>query len=274
MKVAVKAGLLVVLALALWPALVGAAPPQPQGRLVYEDDFSDKAKSGLEDNLRAADYSRGFHPPGVYHLIMLQPDKTNWAIFPNQTYNEFSYQVEVVDDSDDFAGGMAHGLVFRAQDNTHLYAVLIDSRQGQYSVRKLNGANSWTDLIAAKPSSLLKPQNGLNLLRVDGAGDTFTIYLNGEQLDTFKDASFAKGGLGMIQANGDAVRPHSHFDNVKIYTTDAVTAQPTATAQPAGGAGQPAQMPATGDPQGSVPLALGAFALVLLVAGLWVRQRR
>jgi LPXTG-motif cell wall-anchored protein len=264
MKAVVKAGLLTALVLALWPALVGAAPPPPEGKLVFEDDFSTKTKSGLEDNLRAADYSRGFHPPGVYHLIMNKNDETNWAIFPKQSYANFSYQVEIVDDSDDFSGNMAHGLVFRAQDATHLYAVLLDSRQGMYSIRKLDGTN-WTDLVASKASELIAPKDGTNTLRVDGKGDTFIVYLNGEQLDTFKDAAYKQGGLGMIQSNVDAVKPHSHFDNVKVYTTDAAAPATTTT--------QPAQLPTTGAAEASAPLAIAAFALALLLLGVWVRRR-
>jgi hypothetical protein len=258
MKVAARLGLFAVLCLALVPALALAAPPPPQGRLAYQDDFSDKAKSGLEDNLRATDYSRGFHAPGVYHLIMLQNDETKWAVFPKQSYSNFSMQIEVVDNSDEFNGDVSAGVVFRAQDNGHLYAALVDARQGQYSVRKLNGT-AWTDIIAAKASPLIKLKDGENLLRVDGNGDTFTIYLNGEQLDTFKDASYKQGGLGMIQSNVDAVKPHAHYDNVEIYTTDAAA---------------PTTLPTTSQEGDSVPLAIAGFAFALLLLGLWVRQRR
>ena len=271
MRTAVRASLLAIMCLALWPALVWAAPPQPKGKLIYEDNFSDKTKSGLEDNLRATDYSRGFHAPGVYHLIMLQENETKWAIFPKlSALSNFSYQLEVVDNSDDFAGNVSAGVVFRAQDNSHLYTVLIDSRKGQYAIRKLDGT-SWSDIVAFKASKLIKPQDGQNTLRVDGDGDTFTIYLNGEQLDTFKDASYKTGGLGMIQSNVDAVKPHAHFDNVSIYTTDDVAA---AGGQAATGGGAPASLPKTGQTGGDVSLALAAGALALLLAGLWVRQRR
>ena len=51
-------GLLVVLCLALWPALASAAaPPNPTGKLVYQDDFNDSGKkSGLEENKTAGYY--------------------------------------------------------------------------------------------------------------------------------------------------------------------------------------------------------------------------
>ncbi|MBK9714884.1 MAG: hypothetical protein IPO81_26855 [Kouleothrix sp.] len=263
MKVGLKLTMLAALCLALWPALVGAAPPAPKGKLVYTDDFSDPKKSKLEDNLKATDFSRGFHAPGVYHLIMRQNNETNWKLFPGQSYANFSYELELADNSDDFSGNVASGVVFRAKDDSHMYAVLLDSRKGQYRVSKLDGS-TWSDLIATKPSKLIKSQANANVLRVDGDGDSFTIYLNGEQLDAFKDAAYTQGGVGMIQSNVDAVNPHSHFDNVKIYTTDAAAA----------GEGSPSTLPKTGQPGATEPLAIGAFALALLLLGVWVRQRR
>jgi hypothetical protein len=256
-----KGGLLVVLCLALWPALVGAQPPDPKGKLVYEDDFSTATKSGLEDNLRATDYSRGFHPPGVYHLILLKNNDTRWALLPNKSFGDFTLDLEVVDNSDDFVGDFGGGVVVRAQDDTHLYAVMLNTRKGQYTARKLNGT-TWTDLIAWKASPLIKQRDAANQLRVDAAGNTFTIYLNGEQLDTFSDSSYTKGQVGMIATNVDAAKPHMHFDNLKLYTAEA---------QPAAPAGGPAAaLPGTGGVD-LTALLIGC-ALALLGLGLGLRS--
>src|SRR5262245_42777916 len=148
MRLAFKTGLVATLCLLLWPALASAAPPAPKGTLVYEDDFSTK-KSGLEDNLTATDYSRGFHAPGVYHLKDLKPNETHWELFPNQSYGEFTYQADVWDNSDDVsAGDVSEGLVFRATDDSHFYAVLVDPRKGTYAIQKWDGGKS-SDLVAA-----------------------------------------------------------------------------------------------------------------------------
>jgi hypothetical protein len=255
-----KGGLIAMLCLALWPALVAAQPPDPKGNLVYEETFSDTS-SGLEDNLRATDYSRGFHPPGVYHLILLTNNDTRWALVPNKSFGDFTLEVEVVDNSDDFVGDFSGGVVVRAQDNTHLYAVMLNTRKGQYTVRKLNGS-TWSDLIAPKASPLIQQRNGTNLLRVDAAGSNFTIYLNGEQLDTFSDSSYAKGNFGMIASNVDAARPHMHYDNLKLYSTEAAAAP----------AGQSAQLPATGAAGLDITSLLIAGALALIGLGLGLRS--
>jgi LPXTG-motif cell wall-anchored protein len=262
----VARGLLIALCLALWPALVSAAPPKPAGKLVYQDDFNDSGKkSGLEENKAATDYSRGFHAPGVYHLKDVKKGETRWSMFPNQAYADFTIEIDVFDSSDDFTGDIAQGLIVRAKDDTHFYAVLIDPRTGGYAVRRFDGANKSSDLVAFKTSPLVKQQADVNHLRIDAKGDTFTVYLNDESLTSFTDATYKQGQIGLIASNVDAVGAHMHFDNVKIYSNDAVPV----TAAPS----TPAALPTTGgDTSAPLALAFGAFGLLLL--GLWVRQRR
>jgi LPXTG-motif cell wall-anchored protein len=256
MKLAFKTGLIVTLCLVLWPALASAAPPTPKGKLVYEDDFSSK-KSGLEDNLTATDYSRGFHAPGVYHLKDLKPNETHWSLFPDQSFGEFTFQADVWDNSDDVsAGDVSEGLVFRATDKDHFYTVLVDPRQGTFAVRKWDGGKA-SDLVAAKDSALVKRKNEVNQLRVDGDGGKFTIYLNGDKLTDFSDSSYAKGQIGFIASNVDATGNHIHFDNVKIYSTEP--------------AAKPATLPTTGGEDTSLWLTV-VFGLALLSLGVWARK--
>jgi LPXTG-motif cell wall-anchored protein len=261
MRGRLRVALLLAIILALLvPSITSAKPANPKGKLVFEDDFSTNTKSGLEDNLKATDFQRGFHAPGVYHLKLLQNNEIRWSLFPKQSYGEFAITLDMWDFSDDInSGKVAQGLVFRAQDNNHFYAVLINPRDGTYSVRKLDGADKWTDLIASKASPLIKRQKEVNQLRVDGEGASFTIYLNDEQLDTFSDKSYSKGGIGFIMANVDAKEPHMHFDNIKVYTTDAAAATP-------------AGLPKTGQGQGDQAWLVGLLALLMVGAGLWFRR--
>lgn len=257
MKAVVKLGMVAALCLALWPALAGAETPAPKGSQVFADDFSDPQKSNLDDNLEATDYSRGFHAPGVYHLILFQNNDTRWSIFPGQAYSSFTFELDVWDNSDDFAGSVSQGVVFRATDNDHFYSVQLDPRGGRYTVLKHDGPNSWSEIIPWTESPLVNLRKEVNRLRVDGEGDQFTIYLNGEMLDSFRDSSFAKGGLGMIASNVDAVRPHLHFDNVVIYTTDSA----------------PTTLPRTGPAPASLSPLLLVIAASLLGLGALLHWR-
>jgi hypothetical protein len=249
-----------VFCLVLWPAGARAANPEPQGKLVYTDDFSDPARSGLDDNVNATDYSRGFHAPGVYHLRLLKGDDVRFSLFPNQTYGQFTMETDVWDNSDDFAGDVSQGLVVRATDRSHFYAVLLDSRKGQFAARKMDGDGNWKDLIAWKPSPLIKQEAEVNHLRVDASGDAFTVYLNDDMLASFNDSAYARGGIGFVASNVDAAKPHIHFDNVKVYTTEG-TAQANANS-----------LPGTGKPIDEHLLLAAVIALVMLAAGRRVRQ--
>lgn len=262
MKTAHRGWLALAICLALLPGLAGAQPPPPQGKLVYQDDFSDGTKSGLEDNLNATDYSRGFHPPGVYHLLLNENNETRWSTFPDQRYSTFTIEVDVWDNSDTFSGDVAQGLIFRARDNNHFYVVLVDPREARYAVRKLDGRDRWTDLVPWKDSSIVKTQAEVNRLRVDGKGDSFTVYLNNETLTTFRDASYETGSIGLLATNFDAVEPHMHFDNMRVYTTD--TDAPSL----------PAALPTTGGGADLPPLLLVLLALLSLAVGARLRAAR
>jgi 3-keto-disaccharide hydrolase len=259
MKASFKTGLIVALCLALLPAIAGAKPPDPKGKLMFEDDFSTPTKSGLEDNLNATDYSRGFHAPGVYHLKDIKKGETHSSLFPKQSYSEFSFQADVWDNSDDptsASGDISEGLVFRATDNNHFYAVLIDPRTGKYAVKKWDG-NKSSDLVPSTDAALIKRKNEVNQLRVDGDGSNFTIYLNGDKLTDFSDSSYAKGEIGFIASSVDAVNNHIHYDNPKVYTTEA----------------PPPGLPGTGQASGDLALLIACFALALLSLGVWVRRK-
>jgi len=207
------------------------AAPDPTGELVYQDDFSNAqielTKSGLRDQIRnVIDFERGFHAPGVYHFKVLGPKATYWVVLPRFLYGDGSIQFDQWDNSDDLSGDVAQGMVFRVRDQYHLYAVLIDPRKRQYTVRKLDGQDTWSDLIAWKASALIKADKDHNLLRVDAAGDSFKIYLNGMLLDEFSDKAYASGMAGMIVSNIDAPTPHMHFDDLKIWSIAPAPADP------------------------------------------------
>jgi LPXTG-motif cell wall-anchored protein len=187
----------------------------------------------------------------------LKEKSSHWELFPMQSYGEFSYQADVWDNSDDInTGDVAGGLVFRATDDTHFYAALIDPRTGKYAVMKWNGTTS-SALVDWADSATIKRQAEVNQIRVDGDGGNFTLYVNGEKLADFKDSSYTKGGIGFASSNVDAPGNHIHFDNVKVYSTEA--------------AETPAALPTTGAEDTSLWLAL-ALGLALLSLGVWTRR--
>jgi len=266
MKRVYKAVLVVAGALLLWPALVLAAPPTPKGTLVYSDDFNDGGKkSGMEINLKGdPDFSRGFHPPGVYQMQIAKPNDTRAILLPNQSYGEVSAQVEIWDNSDVQTGDVSQGLAFRAQDPTHYYAALIDARKQQFAIRKLDGTGNWSDLLAWKPVEGIKQKAEHNTLRVDASGNTFTAYINDEMVGTVQDSTYSKGAVGLVVSNVDAQLPHFHFDTIRVYSTEPGPA-------PATGPGTPLPVSGRSEP-GTLPAVL-ILALALTGLGLALRRR-
>ncbi|MEP7188246.1 MAG: SUMF1/EgtB/PvdO family nonheme iron enzyme, partial [Roseiflexaceae bacterium] len=198
-----------------------AALPEPAGTLAYEDDFGTGAeKSGLVGQQLAPNLALAVDPEGFYSMSLSQPNQTRWVFLPRIAAGDFSVQLDLSDASPDRTGDTAQGLVFRGRDSAHFYALLIDPRKGEYSLRKQDGADSWTELIATKPSELMQQQDGVNQLRLDAAGDTFTLYLNGVQLDSARDSSYTFGMLGTLIANADASASTMRFDNLKIWSND------------------------------------------------------
>jgi hypothetical protein len=261
MKRVFQAVLVMAGALLLWPALVHAAPPTPQGKLVYSDDFNDGGKkSGLDLNLKGdSDFSRGFHPPGVYQMQLAKPNDTRAVLLPNQSYGEVSVQVEIWDNSDVPTGDVSQGLAFRAQDPTHYYAALIDSRKQQFAIRKLDGS-TWSDLLAWKPVEGIKQKAEHNTLRVDASGNTFTAYVNGETVGTAQDSAYAKGQIGLVVSNVDAQMPHFHFDTLRIYSTEPAPVL------------APSTLPTSGQGAPGAPFAVLILGLALAGLGLALRR--
>ncbi|MFN8501016.1 protein kinase domain-containing protein [Kouleothrix sp.] len=202
------------------PTAALPALPAPAGTLSLEDDFGAGGdKSGLVGQI-APDLALAIADPGVYSMKLSQPNQTRWAFSPRLLAGDFSLQIDLSDASADRTGAAAGGVVFRARDASHFYALLIDARSGTYTLRKQDGANKWSDLIAAKESPLVRKGGDVNQLRIDASGNTFTLFLNGAQLDSASDGAYASGMLGTLVANAEAGTSEMRFDNLKIWSAD------------------------------------------------------
>jgi formylglycine-generating enzyme required for sulfatase activity len=116
--------------------------------------------------------------------------------------------------------------------------LLLDTRSGRYSVRKHDGPDSQTDVIAWTESPLVSRADGHNLVRIDAVGDSVSIYLNGQQLASLSAGDFPSGMLGFMVENVDATEPHIHFDNLAIWSTPLVLPDPGLPATRDSDAGQ------------------------------------
>jgi formylglycine-generating enzyme required for sulfatase activity len=204
-------------------------PPAATPTLEY-DRYALVSRSGLEndfDFLNTPGSTAGFQHPGTYRIQFDSPNQTRAVALARFAYSAFTMQIELSDASDAAAtGNLGQGVVVRERDRDHLYAVLLNSRSGQYTVRKLDGKDHWSDLIPWTASPLIKRPGAANRLRVDGKGDQFTVYLNEAVLAHFSDSAYQFGMLGLIGISGDAGKTVLDFDNLAIWSSDTLTGPP------------------------------------------------
>ena len=131
--------------------------------------------------------------------------KTNNPGYTDTTfwyYTDSSYQdpmttveTEVVKMSGSASGGM--GIMFCFQDHDNFYVFVCDI-DGYYAVYE-RWSGSWWEIIDWLYSADLNTgYNVLNTLKVsyEDSTDTFTLYANGNLVDTFTDSDFSGGSSG------------------------------------------------------------------------------
>jgi hypothetical protein len=110
------------------------------------------------------------------------------------------------------------GISFRRTDKDNFYFLLI-SREGKYKLgKKENGHKSviipWTN------SSSIIEGTETNTIKIKCEHNVFTFYINGVEVDSFIDSSFASGGIALIAGVGDNSlnKNRFSFDNVKVWS--------------------------------------------------------
>lgn len=193
---------------------VGAAPPAFVESAV--DDFTDPA-SGLVDAQEARDWGRGYYASDIEQYVM----ELNPYAGPIYDYYEgvtlddnFILQVTTGYEGTQNNG---YGLIFRQSENGY-YAFSI-SGDGFYTVERVDAEEAST-LIDWTASELIDQNElGANVLTVVGQGDTYNIYINGQQVNTFTDATHSGGVPGIIANNFDEENPVTfYYDDLTVGT--------------------------------------------------------
>ena len=180
------------------------------------DDFSDPT-SGLVDAQEVQDWGRGYYATDIEQYVV---ELTPYA-GPIYDYYEggtlgdnFMLQVTT-----GYEGAInnGYGLVFQFTENG-FYSFYI-SGDGFYTVEREDGEER-TTLIDWTASELIdQTELAANLLTVVGQGDTYNLYINGQQVDTFTDANHRGGTFGIISNNYDEQAPVTlYFDDYVVGT--------------------------------------------------------
>jgi hypothetical protein len=199
-----------------------ALEPQPNGPLIFEDDFSGEANGAqplFKDEWMAFDYVdgkgrltssyKGYVMPAMYPALEL-------ADF----YAEFDFQAPAA------APYSGYGFLFRSDDTEGggldwYYMLRIRPVEGTISL------HGWLDpdwVVHEKftlPPGLLDPTD-FNRVRLEAVGDEFRVFVNGTFIFEFTDTTLVDPGIfGFLIVPSEEMEEgeedFAYFDNLRIY---------------------------------------------------------
>jgi len=205
---------------------VGPLPKPAAGgtNLVLEDDFSDPHSGwgSHEDDTASAGYV-----DGEYFCRETAENYIYHAQYPDLELDDFTYQVECRQVEGDPEN--EYGLVFRCSgEDYYKFGVTGD---GYYDLL-LRKDGQWTKMVDWAKSTAVERGDQVNVLKVACTGETISLYVNDEHVQTVRDDSLSKGRIGLFVGGWENMPTEARFDNVKVWSGSGGP-QPTPQAGPA-----------------------------------------
>jgi hypothetical protein len=149
---------------------------------------------------------------GKYLFSMTTKEPSTYWLTPDAgRYGDVLVSVDVERVSGTQEGD--YGLMFRLDEEYYHFS--INSDWQEYSVY-LSVGDDWEAIIDYTESDLINP-DGSNRLAVLAVGSTFTLYLNGQELDSFTDDRLPRGEVGIaVNMYNSGETLDLEFDNFEI----------------------------------------------------------
>ncbi len=192
-------------------ASVIAANPNPYGgggTLALYDPLS--------DNSSGNGWSESAHcqfTGGAFHISIAQ---TNffWYCIESSDFSNFAYQVQMK-----IIKGDAGGVVFRANTTNNTFYVFSVDQDGSYQFfacpPKATTCNS--ALLSGSSGAIKQGLNQTNVVAVVVKGNTITLYVNQQKIDSVTDNTFSHGQIGVI-ADDFSNATEVVYSNAKVWT--------------------------------------------------------
>lgn len=179
--------------------------------VLFSDDFSDPGSGWdrLQTDEGVTDYDRG-----GYRILVNKPQSDYWAN-PGRMFGDVRIEVDATKaggpDDNDF------GVICRYQDTGNFYYFVISS-DGYFGIlRILDGETQSLGADGLKKSDAILLGGARNQLRADCIGNQLTLSVNGQQVHTVSDPSFATGDVGLLAGTYEVPGTDIHFDNFVVY---------------------------------------------------------
>ena len=205
------------------PTLAPTFTPEPTAvSYLLFDDFSDQ-NSGWEYG--KGDVSDIEYANGEYSHVVFQTGWFVWGNPPKANYSNISTQVNARLVKSNYKD-ILFGVMCDFQDNQHYYYAGI-AADGYYGIAKRSGNNDTILTGNGKLALSTQMAQGSSWYRLnfDCASDgQITLYVDGQQIATVKDAEFTTGNIGLFTnvyapATGNVNQPANvevHFDDLTV----------------------------------------------------------
>jgi len=192
-------------------AFNATATPQAQatGTAMAYQNLYNSATSGtpalsdpLSDNSNGNGWSEGTSSNfacafagGAYHASESQKNSFVYCDAPSTNFRDFAFQVQMK-----IIKGDDGGVIFRANDTNNTYYVFSVGQDGSYELfvcpPKASKCNS--ALLNNSSGAIKQGLNQTNVVTVVVKGNTITLYVNQQEIDSVTDNTFSHGQIGVI----------------------------------------------------------------------------
>jgi hypothetical protein len=189
---------------------LAAGSAQKSGAVLFRDDFSNPLsgwKPGVSGNGEAR------YQDGAYRISVSQPSSDVWAS-PGFNFADARIEVDASKaggpDDNDF------GVICRSNGSKNFYFFTVSS-DGYYGIGKFkSGVQILIGATSMQTSDKILRGGQVNHIRADCVGNTLTLYVNGEKIQSVNDSDFNSGEVGLIAGAFEAPGTDIKFDNFTV----------------------------------------------------------
>jgi hypothetical protein len=187
---------------------------QPGGKVLFSDDFGDP-KSGWD--VRKTENGASGYQDGRYFIRVDKPKYQLWSS-PGQSF-EGDVVVEVTAGLASGPQENEMGVICRYQDKKNFiygsvgadgYYAIVEIKNDTATILTGNGKFRQSDAVPVGSETYL--------IRLACEGDRYTLFVNGEQIDSASSSAFSSGDGGLLAGTFDQGGVEILFDDFKVST--------------------------------------------------------
>ncbi len=197
--------------------------------VIFADDFTNP-DTGLGHYETGDGWSAYYEDLAGYYTVELDSDAYFDDYYLGYTLPE-EFAISVLGD---FFGSQdsGYGITFQVMpDDPNLRYEFLISGDGFYGAYRADNADTYTTLIDWTESDFVVQGGAYNDISVIGEGSTYSLYINGEFVDSFTDDSYSGGSFGLIAENYDLEQPTTAYFDDLVVVSDITGVEPITTVE-------------------------------------------